>query len=53
MHRSDVADFETVWTLARVRAEREGRRVVAYLWSYLILFYSFIMYPLTPLIKLN
>jgi hypothetical protein len=25
MHWPEVADFETVWTLARVRAEREGR----------------------------
>src|SRR5713226_3698599 len=25
MHRPDVADFATVWTLARVRAKREGR----------------------------
>ena len=25
MHRPGVADFETVWTLARGRAEREGR----------------------------
>jgi len=27
MHRPGVADFETVWTLTRVRAEREGRPV--------------------------